>query len=162
MFTHPIEYNFFVSSLISICNLLLYTPTYTSSSLSLHSFSLSLSHIYLVESRFKFLFKGIILKPRVKYNIYILRHNAYIYIYIAGDSFFRYIQLSWYHRISDRSRMMKMKKRVLVAVAALCLFFIVFQISVSSTSRFLNNAAFPAKSTQGTYIWRESFSINSS
>ncbi|KAK9935073.1 hypothetical protein M0R45_022188 [Rubus argutus] len=45
---------------------------------------------------------------------------------------------------------MKMKKRVLVAVAALCLFFIVFQISVSSTSRFLNNAAFPAKSTQET------------
>ncbi|KAL6186792.1 hypothetical protein ACLB2K_042911 [Fragaria x ananassa] len=45
---------------------------------------------------------------------------------------------------------MKTKKRVLVAVSALCLFFIVFQISVSSTSRFLNNAAFPAKTRETT------------
>ena len=54
--------------------------------------------------------------------------------------------------IDTRLKTMKTKKRVLIAVAALCLFFIVFQISVSSTSRFLNDAAFPAKSsTRGEY-----------
>ncbi|XP_050374227.1 xylan glycosyltransferase MUCI21-like [Argentina anserina] len=45
---------------------------------------------------------------------------------------------------------MKTKKRVLITVASLGLFFIAFQISGSSTSRFLNNAAFPAKIRETT------------